>query len=341
MLTTTHTQALSALPCDDVLTGAELTRAQIEGVLDTALDAKHDITPYAASLKGRSVVMLFEKPSLRTRVTFEVGVFRLGGQAIYLDHQDNKIGAREPILDYGKNLERWTHAIVARVDKHATLDALAKAANVPVVNALSDLWHPCQALADVLTMREKFGTVEGLRVVYVGEGNNVCASLALTCATLGAHVTLISPPGFALREAAAAKVAERAKASGASFTMSEDIADARGHEVVYTDTWASMGAGVSPEERYHVFAPYQVDVSVMRKAGADAVFMHCLPAHRGQEVTPGVIDSARSIVYDQAENRLHAQVGLLLHLLCAEQAGSAVETEVKSSPVGKAARSVA
>lgn len=312
---------IAPLAASDLLTGAELSRAELEMVLHTALDAKHDVAPYSGALAGKSVVMLFEKPSLRTRVSFEVGVFRLGGQAIYLDHQHTKIGAREPIRDYGKNLERWTHAIVARVDDHATLDALAAESSIPVVNALSDTLHPCQALADFLTLKERFGALEGLRIAYLGDGNNVCHSLMLTGAALGAHVTVISPTGYGPDERFVAQAQRIGARNGSVIAVTDDVGAVEGHEAVYTDTWTSMGDHDDPNRRANDLAPYRVTRAVMNAAAKGAtekpVFMHCLPAHRGEEVDADVIDSPCSVVYDQAENRMHAQIAVLLHLVTA------------------------
>lgn len=306
----------AGLSASDVLTGAELSRADLERVLGTAIRFKGNPAAFSSALAGKTMVMLFEKASLRTRVTFEVGAYRLGAQAIYLDHQQTKIGQRESIRDYGKNLERWAHCIVARTDSHATVEALAREAGIPVINALSDSSHPCQALADMLTLKERFGKLEGLRLAYVGDGNNVCASLMLLGARLGVKVTVVTPEGAAPRKEAVE--AARACAEGAgSVELTEDVGAVAGAHALYTDTWTSMGSSTSAE-RDAAFGPYQVNAALMRKAGADAVFMHCLPAHRGVEVTDEVIDSPASLVYEQAENRLHAQAGLMLHLMAGQ-----------------------
>ncbi len=304
------------LSAGDVLTGAELSRADLERVLGTAARFKGSPGPYASALAGKTMVMLFEKASLRTRVTFEVGAYRLGAQAIYLDHQQTKIGQRESVRDYGKNLERWAHCIVARTDSHGTVEALAREAGIPVINALSDTSHPCQALADMLTLKERFGKLEGLRLAYVGDGNNVCASLMLLGARLGVKVTVVTPRGAAPRDAAVEAACAGAEGKG-SVEVTEDVGAVVGAQAVYTDTWTSMGSSTSAE-RDAAFGPYQVNAGLMRKAGSEAVFMHCLPAHRGVEVTDEVIDSAASLVYEQAENRLHAQAGLMLHLMAVQ-----------------------
>ncbi len=304
---------LRPLAAADVLTGGELSRADLEQVLDTAMRFKSNPAPYSGALTGKTVIMLFEKASLRTRVSFEVGAYRLGAQAIYLDHQQTKIGQRESIRDYGKNLERWAHCIVARTDAHATVEALAREASIPVINALSDTSHPCQALADLLTLKERFGKLDGLRLAFLGDGNNVCASLMLLGATLGVKIVVITPeacqPGHAATEAAM----EAATGQGGVELTSDPAAVAGAHSV-YTDAWTSMGSSTSAQ-RDAAFMPYQVNAALMARAGADAAFMHCLPAHRGQEVTDEVIDSSASLVYDQAENRMHAQAGLMLHLM--------------------------
>lgn len=306
-------ETICPLGASDLLTGCELSRAEVERVLSTALRFKQNPAPFASALAGKTMVMLFEKASLRTRVTFEVGAYRLGAQAIYLDHQQTKIGQRESIRDYGKNIERWAHCIVARTDAHATVEALAREASIPVINALSDTSHPCQALADYLTLLERFGKLEGLRLAYVGDGNNVCASLMLLGATLGVHVTVVTPEG-AEPDDEAVEVARAVAGGRSGLVLTNDPAGVGGAQAVYTDTWTSMG-GSTNEERDARFGRYQVNAGLMARAGADAAFMHCLPAHRGQEVTDEVIDSGASLVYDQAENRLHAQAGLLLHLM--------------------------
>lgn len=314
-----------AIAADDMLSGAELSRTELEALFALATACKENPEAYAGALAGKSVALLFEKPSLRTRVSFEVGLHRLGGQAIFLDQQGSKIGAREAIKDYAKNLERWCHALVGRVDRHATLAALADHASVPVVNALCDQFHPCQALADYLTLRERLGSLQGARLAYVGDGNNVCHSLLLLGARLGVNITVISPPGHGPDPMVAQQACAIAALTGGWIDITTDLGAVRGADAVYTDAWTSMGTKETPE-RLAAFEPYRVDSAVMamaasgRPAGAcpgapEPLFMHCLPAHRGQEVTDEVIDSDASVVYDQAENRLHAQCALLLMLL--------------------------
>ncbi len=299
----------------DFLTLEALTPGQFEMLFRTAERVKADVDAYAGALRGKSVILLFEKASLRTRVTFEVGIHRLGGQALYFDHSAQRIGQREAIKDYGKNLDRWVHAIVARVYKHSTLTELAEHARIPVVNALCDLHHPCQALADLFTLRERFGSLAGVKLAYVGDGNNVCQSLMIGASKLGMHMTVVTPKGYAPEAAFVNGCLANAKESGATLTVSTDPTAVAGHDAVYTDTWVSMGDEAEAKKREKAFPPYQVNEGLMRLAGKNALFMHCLPAHRGQEVTDEVIDSANSVVLEEAENRLHVQNALLLHLL--------------------------
>jgi ornithine carbamoyltransferase len=300
----------------DLLSIARLTRAEIDMLFATAAQVQRRPAAFRRALEGRTITMLFEKESLRTLVTFEIGMARLGGMAVYLDHRLSRIGEREDIRDYARNLERWTDAIVARTYEHSTLETLAREARVPVINALSNLSHPCQALADYYTLLRRFGSLRGVRLAYVGDGrNNVCHSLLLGAAKLGLTVTIISPPGFEPAPQVMAWAGESAAESGSNITVTDDLAAVAGHHAVYTDTWVSMGQEAETERRMKVFPPYQVTPRLMAAAGPEAVFMHCLPAHRGQEVAAEVMDSPRSIVYDQAENRLHVQNAILLHTI--------------------------
>ncbi len=295
----------------DLVSLGDWSRRRVLEVLDLAAQMKASASAYTETLAGRSVVLLFEKASLRTRMALEVGVARLGGHCVYFDHSGVRIGQRESIRDYAKNLERWVDAIVARTFAHATVEALAAHAGVPVINALTDLEHPCQALADLLTLREHLGRLEGATLAYIGEGNNVCHALALGCAHAGVSLRIVTPAGYGPD----AGVIARARALGGTVEVGTDVGMVEGVDAVYTDTWASMGSGASPAEREDVFGAYRVDEALMERAGPGALFMHCLPAKRGFEVTDGVIDSARSVVYDQAENRMHthnAVLGLLL-----------------------------
>jgi ornithine carbamoyltransferase len=265
-------------------------------------------------LAGKSVVLLFEKPSLRTRVSFEVGVSRLGGHALFYDHSGERIGSREALKDYAKNLERFVHCVVARVYEQSVLEGMAQHARVPIVSALSNTHHPCQALADVLTLRERFGRVAGLRVAFVGDGNNVCTSLAQAVCLLGGHMTVVSPKGYVLAREVLDSCRELAAASGGSLTTTSSLGAVDGVDAVYTDAWVSMHHS-DAEARYRAMRAFQVNAALMARAARRAIFMHCLPAERGDEVTDEVIDGPQSVVYDQAENRLHAQNALLVALV--------------------------
>ncbi|MCB9844572.1 MAG: ornithine carbamoyltransferase [Phycisphaeraceae bacterium] len=297
----------------DLLSIASLSAEELTSIMDLAERLKRDPISGAGALAGRSIIMLFEKASLRTRVSFEVGIHRLGGQAIYFDQSRQRLGERESIKDYARNLERWVDGIIARVFSHVALEELAEHADVPVVNALSDIEHPCQAIADVLTLRERRGSLDGARLCYIGDPNNVCHSLMLACATLGVGITVIAPPGEGPDGDIYDCAASLASAAGAALDVSTNPRDVAGHDAVYTDTWTSMGASSDPD-RLRAFEPYRVTPELMARAGRDALFMHCLPATRGAEVVDEVIDSPASVVYDQAENRMHAQNALLAQL---------------------------
>lgn len=304
----------------DLISIASLTRAEIEMLFASAAKLKANPRNYLQALEGKAIVLLFEKDSLRTLVSFEVGMAKLGGKAVYLDHRQARIGQREPIKDYAKNLERWVEAIVARTYSHDTIEELAKNARVPVINALSDVEHPCQALADFFTLNERFGSFDQVKLAYIGDGNNVCHSLMLCAAKLGVQMNVITPKGYEPKSAIVDQARIFASESGGSISLSTDIKDAAGGaggrcNAIYTDTWTSMGQEAESAKRVKAFAGYQVTPAVMKAAARDAVFMHCLPAHRGEEVAAEVIDSEQSIVYDQAENRMHAQDAILLHLL--------------------------
>jgi len=303
----------------DLLSLSALDRAQVLKLFATAKSVKADISKDRKALDGKAVILLFEKPSLRTRISFEVGIAKLGGTAIYMDHSNARLGERESVHDYGKNLERWVQCIVARVFSQTVLDEMAAAASVPVINALSDLFHPCQALADFFTLTEHFKGLQGVKLAYVGDGNNVCNSLMHAAGLLGVPMTVITPEGFEPRPEIVAEARSLAKSSGSRIELSNDPSAVSGHSAVYTDVWVSMGQGAGQADeaakRRKAFQPYQVNTNLMAIAGPDAKFMHCLPAHRGLEVTDPVIDSTNSVVYDQAENRMHVQNALLLHLL--------------------------
>jgi ornithine carbamoyltransferase len=303
-------------PASDLLTGTEWNAAQVQDLFRLAADVKAHPERYKAALAGRSFAMIFEKPSLRTRVTFEVGIASMGGIPVYLDHADTHLGDRESIPDVARCLSRWVHGIVARVFSQEALEILAAHASVPVINALSDLYHPCQALCDFFTLEEKFGSVRGLKLAYVGDGNNVCHSLMIAGARVGAHLRIATPAGYEPDAAIVASARLDAAAAQGTIELFRAPAEAvSGAQAVYTDVWASMGQESETEARAAIFAPYQVNAKLMSQAAPDAVFLHCLPAHRESEVTDEVIESPRSIVFDEAENRLHVQKAILLTLL--------------------------
>jgi ornithine carbamoyltransferase len=296
------------------LTLAEFSSDEVALILDEAVKIKamqKARIPYRP-LRGRTLAMVFQKPSNRTRVSFEVGMYQLGGHALPLSPQEIQMGKRETPSDTGRVLARYIDAIMVRTFDHEELEELAGAADVPVVNGLSDAHHPCQALADLLTVREEFGTLEGVKIAYVGDGNNVAHSLAIACALTGAELTIAHPEGHGPDP----EVVETAGKLGAAPLLTQAPREAApGARVVYTDVWASMGQEAEAAERREKFAPFQVNEELMDQAAEDAIFLHCLPAHRGEEVTAGVIDGPRSRVFDQAENRLHAQKALLLLLV--------------------------
>jgi ornithine carbamoyltransferase len=283
-------------------------------ILDEALKLKmlrRSRIPFRP-LFGKTLAMVFQKPSNRTRVSFEVGMYHLGGHALPLSPQEIQIGKRETPSDTGRVLARYIDAIMVRTFDHEELEELAAAADVPVINGLSDSHHPCQALADLLTVREELGGLEGVKITYVGDGNNVAHSLALGCALTGAQLTIAHPEGHGPDPRVIGLAAKLGDAPTITEDPQEGVAGAR---VVYTDVWASMGQEAEAEERKKKFMPYQVNEELMSRAAPGAIFLHCLPAHRGEEVTAGVIDGPQSRVFDQAENRLHAQKALLYLLL--------------------------
>lgn len=303
----------------DLVHDGQLSIEDTRTVLDYAALIRKNPENYRLSLSGKTLILLFEKPSLRTRVTFEVAMQSLGGSSLFMDLRGEPIGQREPIADVARNLDRWVHGITARVFKHSTVEQLALWARIPVINALCDLVHPCQALADVLTIRDVFGRLEGVRLAYVGDGNNVAHSLMLTGAKLGMHVAVATPSGYEPHARIIQQAREFAARTGGSVTISHDAAGTvHRAQVVYTDVWTSMGSEHEAGQRRNLFVPYQVNEQLMAQAAPDAIFLHCLPAHRGEEVTDAVIEAPRSRVFDQAENRMHAQRGLL-YLLLAEE----------------------
>jgi len=303
----------------DLLSAADFTRAELERVFETAgaLKSEFRATRRHATppLTGRTLAMLFQRPSLRTRVTFEAGMTQLGGAAIYLT-EDVVMGAREAVRDVAHNLERFVDGIVARTGPHEVVVELATQASIPVINGLTLREHPCQALADVFTIRERFGRLDGTVLTFVGDGNNVYHSLALLGAAFGMEVRLAHPVGYGPNPRIIALAEERATATGAGLVFGQDpTALVRGADVVYTDAWTSMGQEAQAEERRDAFAAYRVDDALMAAAGPDAVAMHCLPAHRGEEITSSVMDGPQSLIFEQSENRLHVQKALLVELL--------------------------
>jgi ornithine carbamoyltransferase len=300
----------------DLLTLADCSAGEVERILALAAEVKRRPDRFAGRLAGRTLAMIFEKPSLRTRVTFEAGMFELGGHALYLAPADVRIGDRETVADVARNLERMVSAILARTFRQETVEELAACASVPVINGLSDRYHPCQALADYLTIQEECGGVRGRALAYVGDGNNVAHSLLHGGSKLGADVRLATPPGYEPDPREVERARPAFAASGGRLTLTHDPAEAvEGADAVYTDVWASMGQEAEAEARRKAFRSYQVSADLFRRAGPEAIFLHCLPAHRGEEVAAEVIDSDRSRVFPQAENRKHAQKAVLLLLL--------------------------
>jgi ornithine carbamoyltransferase len=271
---------------------------------------------FRRALSDRQIVMFFEKPSLRTRLTFEAGMVSLGGTAMFVDQTHERLDAREKLSDVAHNLERWVDLIVLRTFSQQTIEDMAQHACVPVINALSDLEHPCQALADYLTLLERFGNVKSRCLAYVGDGNNVAHSLLLTCACLGSSIRVATPTGYEPDPQIVADALAIAEETGAEIQLLNDPHEAvAGADAVYTDAWVSMGQEKQERERAQMFPPYQVNSELMAEAASHAVFMHCLPAHRGLEVTDAVMDSAQSVIFEQAENRLHVQKAILYLLL--------------------------
>jgi len=288
--------------------------------LELAAAMKARPADFRGTLVSKQIVLFFEKPSLRTRLTFEAGMNSLGGTSFFVDQTASRLGAREPLSDIAHNLERWVDGVVLRTFAHETVTAMATHASIPVINALSELEHPCQAMADMMTLQQHFGELKGLYLAYVGDGNNVAHSLLLAAASLGASISVGTPKGYEPSSGVVADAKELAKLTGAKILVTNDPVEAvTGADAVYTDVWASMGQESEAAARHQIFAPFQVNRKLFSHAAKHAVFMHCLPAHRGDEVAASVIDSPRSVVFDQAENRLHIQKAILVLLL---EAGS-------------------
>jgi ornithine carbamoyltransferase len=313
--------------CPDLISTRDLGPSGVEAVMHLAELMKSRPSVFQRSLAGKQMVMFFEKPSLRTRLTFEAGMTSLGGTAMFVDQSQGRLDAREKLSDIAHNLERWVDVIVLRTFAQETIEGMAHHASVPVINALSDLEHPCQALADYFTLQERFGDLKHISLAYVGDGNNVAHSLMLTCACLGSTIRIATPQGYEPNPKIVAEARKIAKQTGAHIELLVDPHQAvRGVDAVYTDAWASMGQEHEAEQRAGIFAGYQVNRKLMAEAAPNAAFLHCLPAHRGEEVTDEVMDGDDSVIFEQAENRLHVQKSILYLLL-----GGAVRLPVRSA----------
>ncbi len=297
---------------------ADHSRQELQVILDLAQTLKTEWQDGGNQpiLKDKVLAMIFQKPSLRTRVSFDMAMRHLGGDALYLSPDEIGLGERESIADVARVVSGYVDVVMARVFDHQHIEELARWASIPVINGLSDFNHPCQALADALTIQEQFGTVEGRNVSYIGDGNNVAVSLMFICAKLGANFTIANPEGYDMPQKALKLGQEMAQESGSTITQLRDpVQAAHGAEVIYTDTWISMGQSEEAEKRRQVFPPYQVNQDLVSQATSHTIVMHCLPAHRGEEITDSVADGPQSVIFKQAHNRLHAQKGLLAHML--------------------------
>src|SRR5437660_9193392 len=314
----------------DLVSTRDLNPPEVEAVLHLAGLMKSLPAEFRGALAGKQMAMFFEKPSLRTRLTFEAGMASLGGTTFFMDQTHERIDARESLPDIAHNVERWVDVIVLRTFAHSTVEGMAAHASIPVINALSDLEHPCQALADYSVLQERFGNLKNVTLAYVGDGNNVAHSLLLTGAMAGSHVRVATPPGYEPNGAIVDAAEEIAQETGARIEVMSDAQRAvAGTDAIYTDAWASMGQEHESDARIPIFQPYQVNAKLMSKAATHAVFMHCLPAHRGQEVTDEVMDSSQSVIYDQAEGRPSVQKAIVMLLLW----GSSSRLAVRSSQV--------
>ncbi len=314
---------------------ADLTPEQLSGLLNLAVHLK-DQWKTAGNpplLQNKTLGMVFTKPSLRTRVSFDMAMLHLGGQALYLSPDEISLGQRESVADVARVLSRYVDVIMARVFGHRDILELAQYSRVPVINGLSDYTHPCQGLADLLTLREKFGTLTGLKLAYIGDGNNVASSLIFGAALSGMSFAIASPAGFEIRGDVVSKAKTLAARTGATLYFTHDPAEAvRDADAIYTDVWASMGQEAETQKRLEVFSPrYQINSTLVSKAKRQAIVMHCLPAHRGQEITDEVADGSHSVLWDQAENRLHAQKAILVQLLVPDYARSISTVRSKAS----------
>jgi len=300
----------------DFISIHDLTRYEFFELMDQTKKIKNAPNNYRKKLKNQILAMIFEKPSLRTRMTFEVGMLELGGKAIYLSPNEIQLGKRETVEDVAHNLERWVDGIMIRTFAHDNIVRLAKASSVPVINALTDLLHPCQAMADFFTLKEHKGNISEIKLAWVGDGNNVCHSLMFAAAKAGCKMSAAVPKGYEPNAEIVKLALEDGKGSNFELTVTHDPAEAvRDADAIYADVWTSMGQEAEKEARLRLFAPYQVNEALMAKAKDDCVFMHCLPAHRGEEVSAEVFDGPRAIVFDEAENRLHAQKAIMIRLM--------------------------
>ncbi len=300
----------------DFLDVCDYTSDEVEALLKAAITVKSNPMAYSDALRGKGLAMIFEKPSLRTRVTFDVGIHQLGGFSVYLSPAEINLGRRESVPDVARNLERMVQGMMVRTFSHRIVIELAEYAHVPVINGLTDFSHPCQAMADFLTVFEVKGKLQGIKLAYVGDGNNVAHSLIHAGILLGAHVAVATPPSYQPDAGVVEWARSHSGPTGGRLDLTDDPAEAANRaDVIYTDVWTSMGQEAETAERLKIFQPYQVNTRLFSLAKPDAVFMHCLPAHRGEEVSGDVIDSPRSVVFQQAENRLHAQKAIMLHLM--------------------------
>ena len=299
----------------DLISLLDFTPDELSRLLSLAVEVKANPGHFRDALAGRTLLMYFEKPSLRTRVTFEAGMTQLGGHAIYYSASDGKIGVRESVEDVARNIERWVDGAMCRTFSHKLVEDLAKFSSIPIINGLTDLLHPCQGLADYLTLLEVRSELKGSKLTYLGDGNNVAHSLMYGGARLGVNISIVTPKGYEVDPRVLAAAQAAALETGATIECGHDIAMVEGSDAVYTDVWASMGQEDEAAARNDIFRPYQVNEALMERAGTDAVFLHCLPAHRGDEVTDGIADSPKSVIFQQAENRLHAQKSVMLALM--------------------------
>lgn len=304
------------MPKRDFIDVSDYSASEVRALIQEAVAIKADPAAYDHSLKGKALAMIFEKPSLRTRVTFDVGIHQLGGFSVYLSPAEINLGKRESAPDVARNLERMVQAIMVRTFSHKIALQLAEFAGIPVINGLTDFSHPCQAMADYLTVLECKRRLESLKLAFVGDGNNVAHSLIHAGLRLGVHVAVGTPPSYEPNPEVVQWAKDNSGTTGARLELTHDPVEAvRDADVVYTDVWTSMGQEAESAERLKIFRPYQVNETLFSRARPDAIFMHCLPAHRGEEVTDAVIDSPRSVVFQQAENRLHAQKSIMLYLM--------------------------